>query len=79
MNCRHRKVGHLFQVRFKAFLVDGDAYLMEVCSYVELNPVRARMVTGPGGLALVQLSGARGRGRPPTVATPAEAVVFIKA
>ncbi len=47
-NRRHGKVGHLFQGRFKAILVDRDAYLLEVCRYVELNPVRAGMVAGPG-------------------------------
>ncbi|MFM9971112.1 MAG: REP-associated tyrosine transposase [Burkholderiales bacterium] len=46
-NSRHRKVGHLFQGRFKAVLVDEDAYFLEVCRYVELNPVRARMVKRP--------------------------------
>ncbi len=45
-NRRHRKVGHLFQGRFKAILVDRDAYLLEVCRDVELNPVaRPRMVS----------------------------------
>ena len=46
-NRRHNKVGHLFQGRFKAILVDRDAYLLEVCRYVDLNPVRARMVKKP--------------------------------
>ena len=46
-NRRHSKVGHLFQGRFKAILVDRDAYLLEVCRYVELNPVRAGMVDAP--------------------------------
>ena len=46
-NRRHGRVGHLFQGRFKAILVDGDAYLMEVARYVVLNPVRARMVKDP--------------------------------
>lgn len=46
-NRRHRKVGHVFQVRFKAVLVDGDAYLLEVCRYVDLNPVRAGIVKRP--------------------------------
>ncbi|RQO59957.1 transposase [Paucibacter sp. KBW04] len=45
-NRRHGKVGHLFQGRFKAILVDKDSYLLEVCRYVELNPVRAEMVAG---------------------------------
>jgi len=40
-------VGHLFQRRFKAILVDRDAHLLEVCRYVELNPVRARSVRKP--------------------------------
>jgi putative transposase len=43
-NRRHGLVGHLFQGRFKAVLVDRDAYLLEVCRYVELNPVRAGIV-----------------------------------
>lgn len=47
-NRRHNKVGHLFQGRFKAILVDRDAYLLEVCRYVDLNPVRARIVRKPG-------------------------------
>jgi len=46
-NRRHRRVGHLFQGRFKAILVDSDAYLLELARYVVLNPVRAGMVTNP--------------------------------
>ena len=46
-NRRHDKVGHLFQGRFRAILVDRDAYFLEVCRYVDLNPVRARLVKRP--------------------------------
>lgn len=46
-NRRHDKAGHLFQGRFKAILVDIDAYLLEVCRYVELNPVRAGTTRKP--------------------------------
>lgn len=46
-NRRHHLAGHLFQGRFKAILVDRDSYLLEVCRYVDLNPVRARMVKFP--------------------------------
>jgi len=46
-NRRHRKVGHLLQGRFKAQLVDRDEYLLEVCRYVDLNPVRAGMKRHP--------------------------------
>ena len=48
LNRRHGRVGHLFQGRYKAILVDADAYLLELTRYVVLNPVRARMVAGPG-------------------------------
>jgi putative transposase len=47
-NRRHARVGHLFQGRYRAILVDADAYLLELTRYVVLNPVRARMVAGPG-------------------------------
>jgi putative transposase len=46
-NRRHKRVGHLFQGRFKAILVDSDAYLLELTRYVVLNPVRAGMVKKP--------------------------------
>ena len=43
-NHRHGVVGHLFQGRFKAILVDRDAYLLALSRYVERNPVAAGMV-----------------------------------
>jgi putative transposase len=43
-NWRHNRVGHIFQGRFKSILVDRDAYLLELCRYIVLNPVRAGMV-----------------------------------
>ncbi len=47
-NRRHRLSGHLFGGRYKALLVDGrkGEYLRQVCDYVHLNPVRARMIGG---------------------------------
>lgn len=50
-NRRHEQGGHLFQGRFKAILVDREAYLLEVCRYVELNPVRAGLVARAGDWA----------------------------
>ena len=47
INWRHNRSGHLFQGRYKAVLVDADAYLLELTRYLHLNPVRARMVTEP--------------------------------
>ncbi len=43
-NRRHRRVGHVFQGRYKAILVEKDSYLLELARYVVLNPVRAGMV-----------------------------------
>jgi putative transposase len=41
-NRRHKRVGHLFQGRFKAVLVEKESYLLELCRYVVLNPVRVK-------------------------------------
>lgn len=46
-NRRHKRPGHIFQGRFKAILVDKENYLLELCRYVVLNPLRARMVETP--------------------------------
>ena len=47
-NRRHRRVGHLFQGRYKAILVQKESYLLEVACYIVLNPVRAGMVRSAG-------------------------------
>jgi REP element-mobilizing transposase RayT len=44
VNRRHQRVGHVFQGRFKAILIQKDSYLLELARYIALNPVRARMV-----------------------------------
>jgi len=46
-NRRHKRSGHLFQGRFKSFLIEKETYLREVLRYVVLNPVRAQMVARP--------------------------------
>lgn len=46
-NWLHQKTGHVFQGRYKAIVVERDAYLLEVARYVVLNPVRAGLVCGP--------------------------------
>jgi putative transposase len=40
-NKRHRRVGHVFEARFGATLVEEDGYFLEVARYIVLNPVRA--------------------------------------
>lgn len=46
-NRRHLRVGHLFQGRFKAVVVEKESHLLELCRYVVLNPVRARGMKVP--------------------------------
>ena len=48
INWREKRTGHLFQGRYKAVLVDGDSYLLELTRYIHLNPVRCGMVNEPG-------------------------------
>lgn len=43
-NKRHGRVGHLFQGRYKSIVVEKDSYLLELCRYISLNPVRAGLV-----------------------------------
>ena len=43
-NRANARVGHVFQGRYKAILVERDSYLLELARYVVLNPLRARMV-----------------------------------
>jgi len=41
-NRRHHRVGHLFQGRFKAILVERESHLLELCRYIVLNPARVK-------------------------------------
>jgi len=47
INKRKNRIGHLFQGRYKAVLVDADSYLLELVRYIHNNPVRAGMVAEP--------------------------------
>ena len=42
-----RTCGHLFERRYKAKLVDVDAYFLTLLRYIHLNPVKAHIVTDP--------------------------------
>ncbi len=47
INSSQKRMGHLFQGRYKALLVDKDSYLLELVRYIHLNPVRAGLVGTP--------------------------------
>jgi REP element-mobilizing transposase RayT len=46
-NRRHGRVGHLFQGRYKSFLVDSDRYFLALVRYIHENPVKAGIVRAP--------------------------------
>lgn len=46
-NRRRDLVGHVFQGRYHAILIDKEHYLLEVARYIVLNPVRAGIVQSP--------------------------------
>ncbi len=48
INYSRSRTGHIFQGRYKALLIDADAYLLELVRYVHLNPVRAGVAADPG-------------------------------
>ena len=45
-NRRHKRSGHLYQGRYKAFLIDADNYLLAVSRYIHLNPIRLKKYSG---------------------------------
>lgn len=46
-NNKYNYVGHLFQSRYNAELIEEDRYVLEASKYIHLNPVRANMVNNP--------------------------------
>ena len=46
-NRRHKRVGHLFQGRYKAILVEKESYLLELSRYIHLNPWRVKRSIDP--------------------------------
>jgi putative transposase len=46
-NARYRRTGTLWEGRFKCSLIDNGRYLLTCYRYIELNPVRASMVSAP--------------------------------
>ena len=63
-NKRHGRVGHLFQGRFKAVLVQKDSHLLEACRYVVLNPIRAKRVHRPEEWVWSSYGATAGRSKP---------------
>lgn len=46
-NRKYRRVGHLYQGRYRAIACERDRYLIALIRYLHLNPVRAGLVRDP--------------------------------
>jgi putative transposase len=74
-NRQHQRVGHVFQGRYKAIIVEKETYLLELARYIVLNPVRARMVYSArdwpwSSYRATQVWWTRRNGLPPTGCLP---------
>lgn len=47
-NHRYARTGTLFEGRFRSSVIESERYLLTCLGYIELNPVRAGLVTDPG-------------------------------
>jgi putative transposase len=48
-NARYDRCGHVFHARYRSILVEKETYLLALCRYIVLNPVRARICSDPAG------------------------------
>ena len=56
-NKHHRRIGHLFQNRYKSIVVEEDSYFLELVRYIHLNPLRAGMVNSLDALEKYNYTG----------------------
>ena len=65
LNKRYKRVGHLFQGRFKAILLEAETYAQELSRYIHLNPLRAGIVRRPEDYPWSSLREYLGQRKPP--------------
>ena len=68
-NRRYRRTGTLWEGRYRATVIDADTYLLTCYRYIELNPVRAKMVKHPADYPGSSY-GANARGRADGIVAP---------
>jgi len=56
-NHRHRRVGHLFQNRYKSVVCEENTYLLELIRYIHLNTLRAKLVSDMNALDVYPWTG----------------------
>lgn len=76
-NRRHGRVGHLFQGRYKAILVEKDLYLMELSRYIHLNPWRVKRSQDPFHYAWSSLRAYTGSAKVPGWLTVKEVLAYF--
>ena len=64
-NRTHKRVGHVYQGRYKAIIIQKENYLLEVARYIVLNPVRAYMVRTENDWQWSSYRSTLGHSRPP--------------
>ena len=69
VNDRHHRTGTLWEGRYEACMVDSERYLLSCYRTIELNPVRARMVTAPDDYAWSSF-GSNGMGKTDPLVRP---------
>jgi REP element-mobilizing transposase RayT len=75
-NRAYKKVGHLFQGRYKAILCQKDAYLLELVRYIHLNPVRSKLVSKAEGY-IYSAERAYRAGKPSAIVDPGPVLKMI--
>lgn len=75
-NRTYKKVGHLFQGRYKAILCQKDAYLLELVRYIHLNPVRSKLAAA-GKPYPYSAEQAYGSGKPDAIVDPRPVLKMI--
>lgn len=69
-NRRNGRVGHVFQSRFFAQVVQDDAHMLAVCRYIVLNPIRAKLARLPEDWAWSSYRATAGLSAVPTFLRP---------
>ncbi len=68
-NWKYNRVGHVFQGRYKSYIVQKEAYLLHCCRYIVLNPWEAKLVEHPAEWKWSSYGSTAGLIKPPTFLT----------
>jgi REP element-mobilizing transposase RayT len=69
INVRYDRTGHVFEGPYHEELVNDDSYLLELCRYIPLNPVRAKLCSGASDWLASSYRATAGLDHPPPFLT----------